>query len=630
MRLCLLLIALLLLPTGAQAASFADALLAYRQNKVADARRIYAEVLADAAASADDRAGAARELARIAWLIDGDANAALAELGRAETVGAGLCDTGILTARVLREAERLQEAVTRGRAAIARCDNPAKSDQIRLQIIAAELALAAGDAAGRQARLQTAAADWHQLGVDAATGPRGAELGLDLGLLSGDAETALQAWRSFFWLTDSDAPQALAGRDVAGAFRNGLRAGATAADRLALADLLVTLGFATETRHFIAVQGLPGAAAGDPLWRKVSTYLEQRRRLEALMLDLNRRMARHGQDLAFQNRELARLERDTAPIWDALAAGLPQPAVPPGASADERHLAILRGYGMFGTSVGTTSGYPSLHLGHMSGDHREHTELYGQSGEIRFIELDNMLANGFESWLWDGSGASGGWAADGTIVQVRALYTAAPMRAFALLGDGPARREMIANQPRLAREDLERLRAAPVAELRGLQARLYLQMLDRVAAVARARGGDFRTAFLSEYYHGLIRQSIYLHETRHIVDGRLHVDDGHEAVPSTGLEYRAKLTELGLSDYPRMAFWNMIDANIGAATSHGQANARIMELYRSWIEAHGSEVMGYDPAMPALAQVDKLTDDQIRAIAQGADPLARAFAGGRH
>jgi hypothetical protein len=237
-----------------------------------------------------------------------------------------------------------------------------------------------------------------------------------------------------------------------------------------------------------------------------------------------------------------------------------------------------------------------------------------------------MLANGFESWLWDGSAASGGWAADGTIVQVRGLYTGAPMRAFALLGDGPARREMIANQPRLAREDLERLGTPPVAELRGLQDRLYLQMLDRVAAVARSRGGDFRSAFLSEYYHASIRHSIYLHETRHIIDGRLHVDDGHEAVPSTGLEYRAKLTELGLADYPRMAFWNMIDANIGAATSHGQANARIMDLYRNWIEAHGAEVMGYDPALPALAQVDKLTDDQMRTIARAADPLARANA----
>ena len=630
MRLCLLLIALLLLPAGAQAASFADGLQAYRQNKVADARQIYAQVLADAAAPADDRAGAARELARIAWLIDGDANAALAALGRAEAVGAQLCDTGIYTARLLREAERLQEAVTRGRASIARCDNPAKSDQIRLQVIAAELALAAGDGAGRAARLEMAAADWRQLGIDAATSPRGAEARLELGLLSGDAETALQAWRRFFWLTDTDAPQALAGRDVAGAFRSGLRAGATAADRLVLADLLITLGFAAEARHFNAVYGLPGAAAGDPLWRKISTYFEQRQRLEALLLALNRRLARHGQDLGFQNRELARLEGETTPIWEALASGLPQPASPSGGSADERRLAILNGYGMFGTSVGKTSGYPSLHLGHMSGDHRAQTELYGQSGEIRFIELDNMLANGFESWLWDGNGASGGWAADGNIVQVRALYTAAPVRAFALLGDGPARRKLIANQPRFAREDLERLRGAPVAELRGLQSRLYLQALDRIAAAARSRGGDFRGAFLSEYYRATLQHSIYLHETRHIIDGRLHVDDGHENVPSTGLEFRAKLTELGLSDYPRLAFWNMIDANIGAATSHGQANARIMELYRGWIEAHGGEVMGYDPAVPALAQVDKLTDDQIRAIARAADPLARAFSGESH
>jgi hypothetical protein len=37
--------------------------------------------------------------------------------------------------------------------------------------------------------------------------------------------------------------------------------------------------------------------------------------------------------------------------------------------------------------------------------------------------------------------------------------------------------------------------------------------------------------------------------------------------------------------------------------------------------------MGFDGAVPALAQLDKLTDDQMRAIARSADPLAAAAAG---
>jgi hypothetical protein len=56
---------------------------------------------------------------------------------------------------------------------------------------------------------------------------------------------------------------------------------------------------------------------------------------------------------------------------------------------------------------------------------------------------------------------------------------------------------------------------------------------------------------------------------------------------------------------------------------HDKAGARIFDDYRQWIEAHRGEVMGYDPSVPALAQLDKLTDGQMREIARGLDPLAR-------
>ena len=46
----------------------------------------------------------------------------------------------------------------------------------------------------------------------------------------------------------------------------------------------------------------------------------------------------------------------------------------------------------------------------------------------------------------------------------------------------------------------------------------------------------------------------------------------------------------------------------------------------SWyhnIAAHPDQVAGYDPARPALSQIDKLSDAQIRAVAASLDPWAK-------
>ena len=89
----------------------------------------------------------------------------------------------------------------------------------------------------------------------------------------------------------------------------------------------------------------------------------------------------------------------------------------------------------------------------------------------------------------------------------------------------------------------------------------------------------------------------------------------------TTLEYQANLSELALSDYPRMALWNL-NHGIGGSTPHEQSSTRIIEHLSSWIEAHGDAVNGYDKSLPAAVQIDKLSDGQIRGIARSLDPLA--------
>ena len=54
---------------------------------------------------------------------------------------------------------------------------------------------------------------------------------------------------------------------------------------------------------------------------------------------------------------------------------------------------------------------------------------------------------------------------------------------------------------------------------------------------------------------------------------------------------------------------------------HDRAGAKIFDEYRKWMEAHTGQILGFDPALPALVQLDKLTDGQIQDIARSLDPL---------
>src|SRR3954452_11602774 len=134
----------LCLPSAAFAASLTEAQDAYEQNKVSEAERLFAAVAADGSASADDRADANLALARIAWLIDGNADLALQ---RADTASAGgkVCDAGVMRLRVLRGAKRDEQTIDSEPALLKACHEPQKQDEMRVHAIAARLDLADSD-----------------------------------------------------------------------------------------------------------------------------------------------------------------------------------------------------------------------------------------------------------------------------------------------------------------------------------------------------------------------------------------------------------------------------------------------------------------------------------------------------
>jgi hypothetical protein len=278
-------------------------------------------------------------------------------------------------------------------------------------------------------------------------------------------------------------------------------------------------------------------------------------------------------------------------------------------------LALFESFGLYGT-VGLTGGYPSAHIGHVVRDERRSVEQYGRRGEVRFIVVDNMLANGFESWLWDGRAAAGGWAEDGsTIIQVRPGYTERPLKAWLMTHDTPARRRWERDLPGLEQRDRDVLRRHAIAYLPGVDARLARQAIEQIAARAAAKGGDPRRAFLDEYERAVSQHSIFIHEGRHVLD-----QASGEHLTSEDLEYRAKLSELALADYPRLPLAGVNADTIGTDSPHGRANARILKAFGAWIAANQGRIAGFDPAAPGLAQLDRLSDEQIREVARSLDP----------
>jgi hypothetical protein len=610
MRTSVCVIALLLLSCNAEASNFDEALNAYSQNNVAEAERALRRIATDPAAGAKDKASALRELARIKWHIDGNAATALHDLSQADATGGSNCDSGKLRARILQESGRARELLDKTNMLAAQCKDAAEAGLVQLDAAEAALDIASADAAARAGALARAKELLGNLHPDVRASLRASALALQLGLLVGDSAAALQAWKDYFWLTETDVPQGLKHpyRSATELFGAGLSRDAAPEARLQLVDLLVRAGFASAAERFAAINGLPGTAAGHPLWRKAAGYFQARKELQATIVASNRRVARGG--------KADNLKGAVAKAQEQLMAAA-------GLRGDPQR-ALLEAYGLSG-QVGDTDGYASVHFGHVVQSEQQSVEQYGHHAAVAFLALDNMISNGFNSWLWDGRAAAGGWTSPGPlIVQVRPEWTSAPLSAWSLFNGGSRRERLTARQAERMASDLAAVRDGSVVYLPGLADRLAMQVAQQVGGRARqlaGRGGDIRRAFLAEYWRANFKQSIVGHEGRHALDRGLV--RGLARLSDSNLEYRAKLSELAFADYPRLAFNNINEPSLGDDSAHGKANERMLRQFADWIAKHSGQVQGYDPALPAVVQIDRLTDAQMRAIARSLDPIAK-------
>ncbi len=287
-------------------------------------------------------------------------------------------------------------------------------------------------------------------------------------------------------------------------------------------------------------------------------------------------------------------------------------------------------------SLEKTAGYHDLHMGHRVIDETRVVEQYGRRAQLRFVALDNMISNGFQSWAWEGDSQHGGWAGSDTIYQVRPAYAGGAVEIWRGIHSADELEEFEDEMARESSLDDARAREVPHAFLPGLAMRLKHQgvyrLLERLRSEA-AKSEDLRLCFLAEAERALQESSVFAHEGRHAIDKRagsrmsdIQVVVG-DLIPwiaseAETLEFTAKLSEVAFAPEPRLALGGILTANIGDHTPHGRANLKIMKGLVSWMETHRDNIDGLDPERPLLPQLDLLSDPQLREAFRSMDPLA--------
>ncbi len=443
-----------------------------------------------------------------------------------------------------------------------------------------------------------------------------ARLLVTLGALTADGPAILEGWRSCYLIGALDDGGLLAqpGRLLATLLPGWNDETATLTDRIAVVHALA------DSRFFdaAAVLGLQRGRDGtipariDRRAAEIVAYSRFRRRMTTLVDEVYRRIAVGDSGTVDEIQDGMLQAAET--LWLTLQwSGAPTPLT------WDNLPAVLRA--KFGAefSLGLTSGYPSLHMGHAVVDEIRTVHQNGRYAEVRFVSLDAMTSNGFQTWAWDGRASTGGWGTATQIIQVRPAYVGEPLSAWRAVTDTALRTRTARRIAADSSADIARAHTDSVAFFSSIPARLLRDARDQMMDSLRASGlsgTELETAFKRTYADALRESSIFAHEGRHAIDQKHEPD-----LSSEELEFRAKISQVVFASHPRLAAVSGIfQENIGDGTPHGLANERIMRGLMNWMRVHAAEVDTLNPSDPLLPQVPLLTDVQLRAAFASMDP----------
>ena len=202
-------------------------------------------------------------------------------------------------------------------------------------------------------------------------------------------------------------------------------------------------------------------------------------------------------------------------------------------------------------------------------------------GGVAFLALDNMISNGFKSWLWDGArfGRRMDRGRAGHRPGAAGICRLIRSPAGRLLQSGGAAR----SSPLEASRAIEP-RPTAAALRRGDVAFLARAWLDRLQAPGRradrlpgpgawpGRAGTCAAPSLTNIARAVFQQSIFVHEGRHALDRSWSAASPGSTTPISNIE-----PSFPSWPSPIIRDWRCININaatIGGGSAHGNANAQ--------------------------------------------------------
>jgi hypothetical protein len=269
----------------------------------------------------------------------------------------------------------------------------------------------------------------------------------------------------------------------------------------------------------------------------------------------------------------------------------------------------------------------SFFVGHSVVNEKRSIEQYGRKTDLNYFSLDYIVGNIFPHWYFGFFGI-GGWATiDNEVLQIRKVYANNPVKLLYKLTD-PVKRANWENSinEQLIIDDSIAVKN-PYSILEGVSEKIkfnqYNLLLDSLKEIYK-NNLELKIAFISTLERISVYSSIFCHESRHLLDSYEDYPKNTIEFSSEEKEFRAKLSEVSFSYYPKLTFAEAILRYEG--TAHENANKRIIKGVVDWMENNKLSISGLNKSRPLLSQLDLLKNKQIVQAIQSFDPLYAEYA----
>jgi len=349
--------------------------------------------------------------------------------------------------------------------------------------------------------------------------------------------------------------------------------------------------------------------------KEIKSYLSFRDELQALLDDYYRGRCING------TKEELTFYQTIKPAYEKISPLFPQAGDNPAIISswiDTLNKEIEKKFRVRIENIKANGSMLGVHFGRIVDSSMIHSALWGQEADLKVITLKNMTSNGLGYWMFMGKlGGVAGWSISPTeIVRVILDNGYDTLLQTASLYNEDVREEYVKKMGtiNIDKEERDPLELFYSPEI---QVQFSTRQIDIEVDKAKAKG--ISDSKLQSYIFDKlekdfnIKTSIFIHESQHSIDNK-------NRTPVKWLgesEYRPKLSELAYGDMPFWGLKQFYSSSIGKEVNdtHVRANTQVFKDIVQYIYDHNSKFPQIDVKKNILAQLYKLSDDDVRAIA---------------